>query len=649
MRLVYTLVLACLAYFLSAQNQVVDSKITEVTVFSQGAQVTRTVEISLKAGEQTLLFNNVALSVDAESLQLTQVDNAEWSLHQLKHQVQYLSHDRAFLDSLAYLNKALNKTNKDLTALKEQYRKSLVKEKVLLANTNYEKSSNQVSTLEQGLNLIDQKMERFRKERALLDDQIHDQERKQQELLNALLLKRLEQSSPKGQIIVKISSPVAQKTMLKLTYFVESAGWEPVYDLQMTSPGEPLKIVYKAQIQQTSGEPWKDVKLSLGTAKPTQGLDRPELRPFEVGNLSYNTRTRGTNTRPQNEIRGTISGLIYNSSTNQPAQQATILAYNKYQQVVGASTSNVAGQFQIALKQPAQKLLVISTGYQQKEVYLNPNQKFYEIDFNPTKKSYQTTAEDITHMAVRDISSVESSVRGARSEGTTFFINGVKIKGATKVPKEVYNYGAFERPASGTNLNFTLNKPFSLSSNGESLNVVLKALEVPANFQYLLIPKKSKESFLVAEISDYNQLNLLVGKSNIYVNQTFLGSSTLDPFTPKDTLSLNMGVDPRLRAQRTLIKQKTSKSAFSGDKTREFTYQVEIQNTFDDSIRVKLIDQIPISKSEPITVKLLEAEGAQYTNATGELEWKLQMAPGEKRKLTFQYEIKYPGNVRINH
>lgn len=649
MRILHFVVLALCGTFLSAQEQVVDSKITEVTVFSQGAQITRTVEVGLQAGEQTLLFNDVALSVGAESLQLTQLDEAEWSLHQLKHQVQYLNNDSAFLDSLEFLNKALNKTNKDLTALKEQYRTNLVKEKVLLANTNYEKSSNPVNTLEQGLSLIDRKMGGLRKERGLLNAYIKDREKEQQTFLNALLLKRLEQSSPKGQIMVKVSSKTPQKAKLKLTYFVENAGCQPVYDLQMTSPGDPLKIVYKAQVQQTSGEQWKDVKLSLGTAKPAQGLAQPELRPFEVGNLSYNTQSNRSNIRPQNEIRGTVSGLIYNSSTNQPAQQATILAYNNYQQVVGASTSNVAGQFQVALKQPAQKLLVISTGYQQKEVYLTPNKMFYEIDFNPTKKSYQTTAEDIAPMAVRDISSVESNIRGARSEGTTFFIDGVQVKGASNVPKEVYNYGAFERPANGTNLNFTLTEPFSLASDGESLNVVLKALEVPADFQYLIIPKKSEESFLVAELADYSQLNLLEGKSNIFVNQTFLGSSTLDPFTPKDTLSLNMGVDPRLRAQRTLIKQKTRQSAFSGDKTREFTYQLEIQNTFEDSIRVKLIDQIPISKSEPITVKLLEAEGAKYTSATGELEWKLQMAPSEKRKLTFRYEIKYPGNVRINH
>lgn len=65
-----------------------------------------------------------------------------------------------------------------------------------------------------------------------------------------------------------------------------------------------------------------------------------------------------------------------------------------------------------------------------------------------TKNSKVTTSEDIQNMAVRDVTAVASqaagvtvdangntNVRGARSEGTVFFIDGVKVRGSVNLPQ----------------------------------------------------------------------------------------------------------------------------------------------------------------------------------------------------------------------
>ena len=65
-----------------------------------------------------------------------------------------------------------------------------------------------------------------------------------------------------------------------------------------------------------------------------------------------------------------------------------------------------------------------------------------------TKASKVTTAEDIQNMAVRDITSVagqaagvtqdangNTSIRGARGEGTVYFIDGVKVRGNVGIPQ----------------------------------------------------------------------------------------------------------------------------------------------------------------------------------------------------------------------
>tara|TARA_R110001592_G_scaffold75225_2_gene227912 strand:- start:1456 stop:3441 length:1986 start_codon:yes stop_codon:yes gene_type:complete len=77
---------------------------------------------------------------------------------------------------------------------------------------------------------------------------------------------------------------------------------------------------------------------------------------------------------------------------------------------------------------------------------------------SPSKTSKITTAEDIQSMAVRDISSVaiqtpgvtqgangNVNIRGSRSEGTVYFIDGVKMKGSIKVPQAYENGEVLER------------------------------------------------------------------------------------------------------------------------------------------------------------------------------------------------------------
>lgn len=66
-----------------------------------------------------------------------------------------------------------------------------------------------------------------------------------------------------------------------------------------------------------------------------------------------------------------------------------------------------------------------------------------------TKTSKITTASDIQSMAVRDVTSVSDqaagvsgSVRGARGEGSVYFIDGIKVRGAVNIPQAGISYAS---------------------------------------------------------------------------------------------------------------------------------------------------------------------------------------------------------------
>ena len=57
--------------------------------------------------------------------------------------------------------------------------------------------------------------------------------------------------------------------------------------------------------------------------------------------------------------------------------------------------------------------------------------------------------------------------------------------------------------------------PYDILSNGKMHSVALKDLKLPASYKYYAVPKMEKETFLLAELSDYGKYNLLPNEANI--------------------------------------------------------------------------------------------------------------------------------------
>jgi uncharacterized protein (TIGR02231 family) len=65
---------------------------------------------------------------------------------------------------------------------------------------------------------------------------------------------------------------------LEVTYSVNGASWSPLYDVRLVE--EKVSVGYLANVQQTTGEDWPEVLLSLSTARPAISTTIPELDPW---------------------------------------------------------------------------------------------------------------------------------------------------------------------------------------------------------------------------------------------------------------------------------------------------------------------------------------------------------------------------------
>ena len=142
---------------------------------------------------------------------------------------------------------------------------------------------------------------------------------------------------------------------------------------------------------------------------------------------------------------------------------------------------------------------------------------------------------------------------------------------------------------------------------------------------------------------------MLPGVANIIMDQTYIGKSVIDPNSTADTLNLSLGKDKRVNIKRTAVKEYTS-SKTSGSTTKQvFTYELTVKNNKISTVDLLLKDQYPISTVKEIEVKLEEGNGALVNEESGILSWKLNLKPGESRKLRFSYTVKYPKEMKITN
>jgi len=90
----------------------------------------------------------------------------------------------------------------------------------------------------------------------------------------------------KMEVRIDINSDAAASATLLVSYTVRGARWSPIYDARLDTGGRErkpsLNIVRRAEIVQATGEDWRDVDLAVSTVRTAKGGSAPELRPLIV-------------------------------------------------------------------------------------------------------------------------------------------------------------------------------------------------------------------------------------------------------------------------------------------------------------------------------------------------------------------------------
>ncbi len=192
------------------------------------------------------------------------------------------------------------------------------------------------------------------------------------------------------------------------------------------------------------------------------------------------------------------------------------------------------------------------------------------------------------------------------------------------------------------NTEYDVKLRYNIPADGKQHLVAIQTKDLKTNYNLSTVPKLDANAYLLAKITGWEDLNLIPGNSRIYFDGSYIGESYIDPNTTNDTLILSMGRDKGIVISRKKLKDKTKERVLLEEKTISVTYEIMIKNTKSVSTELHLDDQIPLSSTPAIVVKMTESSKAKYDQETGKLEWDITLKPKETKKISFTYEVKIP-------
>lgn len=198
-----------------------------------------------------------------------------------------------------------------------------------------------------------------------------------------------------------------------------------------------------------------------------------------------------------------------------------------------------------------------------------------------------------------------------------------------------------------TSWEFQIRLPYDVPSNGQAYTVGIDEYELPATYEYYVAPKLDRHAYLTAKVTNWESYRLLSGTANLFFEGTFLGQSRLDVNSTKDTLDISLGQDKGIVVERTKDTQFKDRQFIGAKQTQNTGWKIDIRNKKRQGINIVVLDQIPLTTTDQIEVKLAKAKGAKFDEKTGELKWELAMKPNENKVLEFSYSVKYPKKMEL--
>jgi uncharacterized protein (TIGR02231 family) len=265
------------------------STITQVTVYRDRAQVTRTATLNLKAGSQIITIAGLPVLLQDDSVRVDAKGTARATITGIEVK-------RAFLPQIA--EKRVKTIEDELKVLERKLGNLDAKKAGLTSQKGFidsirvawgQRISQQLaagkptsSELTEALGFVGNGMTR-------VEDQSRDIDLEKQVIKEKMAALQRQKNEVTGSdrketksIEIAVETTKEGTLTIDMSGVVSQATWEPSYDVRLAADGLTAQLTYRALVKQQTGEDWNNAELALSTARPASGGAPPALHPWHI-------------------------------------------------------------------------------------------------------------------------------------------------------------------------------------------------------------------------------------------------------------------------------------------------------------------------------------------------------------------------------
>ncbi|MEG3847017.1 mucoidy inhibitor MuiA family protein [Microcoleus sp. herbarium19] len=266
-----------------------NTRISEVTVYTDRALVTRRGTVALAGNETELTIASLPVTLETDSVRATGSGTIAVRLLGVRSHTVFSSEPAG--DRIAELTQQIQQLETQRRAINDKITARKIQLQFLqgLSEKSVGFFSSSIAKQQIGLNETGELLNFLGTNYLKYVSAIAHSQRQQQELDNQIqaLQQQLRQvQTPNCQqslnIIVAIEPSGSGNFELEVSYVVTRANWIPLYDLRVNVTNNQINLNYLAEVNQNTGEDWAGVALTLSTAKPGLGTLPPKLQPWFI-------------------------------------------------------------------------------------------------------------------------------------------------------------------------------------------------------------------------------------------------------------------------------------------------------------------------------------------------------------------------------
>jgi len=276
--LLFTLLITAISF---AQKPIFTSaKVKAATVYFNAAELQQTTTVNLPVGTSEIVIKNVADYLNENTIQIGAPSSV--TVLSVQFTQNYISEYE-----IDESNPAIKKVRDSITLIEKERDKVLNERNSLSKTIELIDKNHMVAGQNSGLNVaeLSKLVDYYSVKRTQLSNSINLLEEKDKKLSyqlsllnNKLELNSIkEEEASKGKLVLQVMNEIAGNVNLDINYITNAATWNPFYDLRVDNVKDPINMMYKAQVSQTTGIDWKKVKLTLSSGNPNQNNQAPIL------------------------------------------------------------------------------------------------------------------------------------------------------------------------------------------------------------------------------------------------------------------------------------------------------------------------------------------------------------------------------------